>query len=396
MAAEQLVRAGYSVHIFDAMPTAARKFLLAGKGGLNLTHSEPFADFVSRYGVRQREIEPLLRQFDADALRAWALELGVPTFVGTSGRVFPQEMKAAPLLRAWLHRLRGQGVVFHMRQRFLGWTEAGALRFVSATGEQQVMAHVAVLALGGASWPQLGSDAAWVPLLAQKNIAIAPLQASNCGFDIAPSWTPFFVERFSGQPFKSVALTFTDSAGHVFARRGEFVVTATGIEGSLIYAVSSMLRDEIQAQGQATFHLDLLPDYSLERVQREVLHPRGARSLTSHLKSRLGIEGIKSAVLYECLGKEAMRDPQVLAHAIKALPMTLCATRPVQEAISTAGGVDFAALNQGLMLRTMPGVFCAGEMLDWEAPTGGYLLNACFAMGHVAGRAAVDWLLLSK
>ena len=421
MAAEILAQAGHSVHVFDAMPSVGRKFLLAGKGGLNLTHSEPFEAFVSRFGERRAQIAPLLSVFGAEQLRAWAQGLGVDTFVGTSGRVFPTDMKAAPLLRAWLARLRAAGVVLHMRHRWLGWDADGALCFASAAGQQRVAARATVLALGGASWPRLGSDAAWVPLLAARGVQIAPLQPANCGFDVprvdapvghlfdisrreffrellgrgqasAVGWTPFFAERFAGQPFKSVAIAFTDSQGRQFARRGEFVATATGVEGSLVYAASGLLRDEITAHGHATFHLDLLPDHSPERVLAEVRHPRGARSLTSHLKGRLGLDGIKAAILYEQLGKVGMQDAQLLAQAIKRLPITVLAMRPVQEAISTAGGVSFEALDAHLMLRAMPGVFCAGEMLDWEAPTGGYLLTACCATGRVAGAGAAHWL----
>ncbi|WP_404303002.1 NAD(P)/FAD-dependent oxidoreductase [Alicycliphilus denitrificans] len=417
MAAEMLAQAGRSVHVFDAMPSVGRKFLLAGKGGLNLTHSEPFDAFVARFGARRAQIEPLLAAFGADDLRAWAKALGIDTFVGTSGRVFPADMKAAPLLRAWLARLRAKGVVFHMRHRWLGWSDDGAWRFGTVAGERRVVSRATVLALGGASWPHLGSDAAWVSLLMDKGVQIAPLQPANCGFDVprvsaplgetrreflrellgrgpAPAlgWTPFFAERFAGQPFKSVALAFTDSQGRQFARRGEFVATATGVEGSLVYAASSLLRDEIAAHGHATFHLDLLPDHSPERVLAEVRHPRGARSLTSHLKGRLGLDGIKAAILYEQLGKDGMSDPQLLARAIKQLPITVVAPRPVSEAISTAGGVAFEALDEHLMLQALPGVFCAGEMLDWEAPTGGYLLTACCASGHAAGQGAARWL----
>jgi predicted flavoprotein YhiN len=341
----------------------------------------------------------------------------VETFVGTSGRVFPADMKAAPLLRAWLQRLRAQGVQFHMRHRWLGWADGGALRFAASAGEVQVTARAVVLALGGGSWARLGSDGAWVPLLAQRGVAVAPLRPSNCGFDVlradAPvgetrraffqeligrtptpvvGWSPHFAERFVGQPFKTVALSFTDSQGRSFNRRGEFVVTATGVEGSLVYAASQLLRDEIEAHGHATFHLDLLPDHSPERVLVEVRHPRGSRSLSSHLKSRLGLDGIKAGVLYEHLGKDGMNDPVALAHAIKALPITVVATRPLDEAISTAGGVAFEALDEHLMATAAPGVFCAGEMLDWEAPTGGYLLTASLASGVQAGRGVLAFL----
>lgn len=417
MAAEVLAQAGVAVHLFDAMPSVGRKFLLAGKGGLNLTHSEPHAPFVSRYAERQPQLEPLLQEFGGPEVRAWAQGLGVETFVGTSGRVFPADMKAAPLLRAWLQRLRGQGVVFHMRHRWLGWSDDGALRFAAPAGEVPVAARSVVLALGGGSWARLGSDGAWVPLLAQRGVAVAPLRPSNCGFDVlradAPAgetrraflqeligrtpvpvvgWTPHFVERFAGQPFKTVALAFTDSQGRTFSRRGEFVATATGVEGSLVYAASHLLRDEIEAHGHATFHLDLLPDHTPERVLVEVRHPRGSRSLSSHLKSRLGLDGIKAGILYEHLGKDGMNDPVALAHAIKALPITVVATRPIDEAISTAGGVAFEALDTHLMAHALPGVFCAGEMLDWEAPTGGYLLTASLASGRVAGLGALHWL----
>ncbi|MDB5873788.1 MAG: hypothetical protein JWQ07_3230 [Ramlibacter sp.] len=386
-AAEVLAAGGVRVDVYDAMPSVGRKFLLAGKGGLNLTHSEPFAIFASRYGARQPQIEPLLKQFDPQALREWAQGLGVETFVGTSGRIFPAEMKAAPLLRAWLHRLRAAGVQFHMRHRWRGWAANGALRFDTAQGEQAVQADAVVLALGGASWARLGSDGAWVPLLQERGVDIAPLAPSNCGFDVRNGWSEYFSSRFAGHPFKSVAIRFG-----AFQRQGEFVATATGIEGSLVYAVSALLRDEIQAQGSATFELDLLPVKSADQVLMEVAHPRGSRSLSSHLKSRLGLDGIKLALLHELLPKQALQDPALLAAAIKALPVTLVAARPIDEAISTAGGVRFEALDEHLMLRQSPGVFCAGEMLDWEAPTGGYLLTACFATGRVAAKGALKLL----
>ena len=400
-AAEVLSGAGRSVHLFDAMPSVGRKFLLAGKGGLNLTHSEPFEAFAGRYGVRRAAIEPPLRDFDADALRAWAAGLGVDTFVGTSQRVFPADMKAAPLLRAWLQRLRhpmapGVPVTFHMRHRWTGWDADGALCFDTPAGPRQVRARAVLLALGGGSWARLGSDGAWVPLLAARGVPVAPLKPANCGFDAAgrdgQGWTALFRERYAGQPFKSVAITVADGTQRRFHRRGEFVATATGVEGSLVYAASGLLRDTIAAGGSATFALDLLPDHAPERVLAEVRHPRGSRSLSSHLKSRLGLDGIKMAILHELLPKEAMADPQCLATAIKGLPVTLTAPRPLDEAISSAGGVPFEALDDGLMLRELPGVFCVGEMLDWEAPTGGYLLTACFATGRRAGQWVLRWL----
>ena len=402
MAAQVLSESWVSVHVFDAMPSIGRKFLLAGKGGLNLTHSEDADRFAGRYGTRRGAIEALLAGLDATALRNWAQGLGVDTFVGSSGRVFPKDMKAAPLLRAWLHRLRhpaqGAGVQFHMRHRWTGWADgtppAGriALQFDTPAGARQVHARAVVLALGGGSWARLGSNGAWVPLLAQRGVAVAPLLPANCGFDVQGGWTPLFRDKFAGQPFKSVALSFTTAQGVAFSRKGEFVATATGVEGSLVYAASALLRDDIVRHGQATFHLDLLPDMPAEKVLAEVMHPRGSRSLSSHLKSRLHLEGIKSAILYECLSKEAMADPAQLAAAIKALPITLQAARPLDEAISTAGGVLFEVLTPQLMLEQVPGMFCAGEMLDWEAPTGGYLLQACFASGAQAGRGALQYL----
>ncbi|MDT7515927.1 TIGR03862 family flavoprotein [Rhodoferax sp. TBRC 17199] len=403
MAAQVLCDAGVTVHLFDAMPSVGRKFLLAGKGGLNLTHSEGADTFAGRYGERRSAIESLLAGLDSTALREWAHGLGVETFVGSSGRVFPKDMKAAPLLRAWLHRLRhpaaGGGVQFHMRHRWTGWAQGAsaepgqqALVFDTPTGPVVVQARAVVLALGGGSWARLGSNGAWVPLLAARGVAVAPLVPANCGFDVQGGWTPFFSAKFAGQPFKSVALSFTNSQGMVFSRKGEFVATQGGVEGSLIYAASALLRDDIVRHGSATFHLDLLPDMPAEKVLAEVRHPRGSRSLSSHLKSRLHLDGIKSAILYECLGKEAVNDPDKLAAAIKALPVTLQAARPIDEAISSAGGVLFEVLTPQLMLEKEPGVFCAGEMLDWEAPTGGYLLQACFASGKQAGQGALDYL----
>ncbi len=425
MAAEVLASAGQSlsVRLYDAMPSVGRKFLLAGRGGLNLTHSEPPEVFMRRYGEHSAPLQPMIAAFGPDQVRAWADALGVETFVGSSGLVFPRDMKAAPLLRAWLHRLRNAGVQLSMRHRWLGWSDDGALKFSTPAGEVLAQADAVVLALGGGSWARLGSDGAWVPLLAGRGVAVAPLQPSNCGFDVVarpvaqtleqgetrreflkeligqspppqPGWTEHFASRFAGQPFKSVAIHFTDSQGRSFSRRGEFVATATGVEGSLIYAASSLLRDEIAAHGSATFLLDLLPDKSPEQVLVELRHPRGSRSLSSHLKSRLNLDGIKAAMLYEMLGKDEIADPIKLAAGIKALPVRLIAARPIDEAISSAGGVKFEMLDAQLRIASAAGlpqpVFCAGEMLDWEAPTGGYLLTACFASGRAAGQGVLD------
>jgi len=400
MAAQVMAESGCTVQVFDAMPSVGRKFLLAGKGGLNLTHSENADAFAGRFGARRAAIEPLLKEFDASALRAWAHSLGVETFVGSSGRVFPKDMKAAPLLRAWLQRLRhpprGGGVQFLMRHRWTGWGEDGSLLFDTPQGSRAVRAAAVVLALGGGSWARLGSTGAWVPLLQQKGVAVAPLMPSNCGFDVQSGWSEHFQSRFAGQPFKSVAISLRTPAGQAWRRKGEFVATLHGVEGSLVYAASPYLREAIQQSGSATYYLDLLPDMPAEKVLQELSHPRGSRSLSNHLKSRLHLDGIKTAVLYELLDKACMQDAAQLAAAIKAVPIRLQACRPLDEAISSAGGVLFEVLDTGLMLEQMPGVFCAGEMLDWEAPTGGYLLQACFASGRAAGLGALQWMQAAR
>ena len=392
MAAEVLSGEGMQVDVFDGMPSVGRKFLLAGKGGLNLTHSESAERFASRYGARSAEMALWLEAFGAHSVREWAHGLGVETFVGTSGRVFPVDMKAAPLLRAWLHRLRSRGVHFHMRHRWTGWSADGSLQFQSPQGPLILAPQSTVLALGGASWSRLGSDGAWVALLAARGIPITPLRPANCGFDVWGGWSPVFAGRFAGQPFKSVAVRVLEDDGSGFARKGEFVATATGVEGSLIYAASALLRDQIERHGQATLEVDLLPDRSLEQVLAQVNHPRGARSLSSHLKSRLGLDGIKMGLLFERLAKPALQDPIVLARAIKGVPLVLGACRPLDEAISTAGGVPLEELDAQLMLHRLPGVFVAGEMLDWEAPTGGYLLTACMSSGRRAALGLLDHL----
>jgi uncharacterized flavoprotein (TIGR03862 family) len=390
MAAEMLAAGGARVDVYDAMASSARKFLLAGKGGMNITHSEPFDDFVGRYGARSGEVAAWLEQFTPEQVRAWIHGLGIGTFVGTSGRVFPTDMKAAPLLRAWLHRLREAGVRFHQRHRWQGWRD-GALRFATPDGELDVRPDATVLALGGASWARLGSDGAWVPLLAARGVELAPLAPSNCGFDTG--WSAHFSEKHAGAPLTTVAIEYEDRAGNRARRQGQFVVTATGIEGSLVYALSGAIRDRIARDGHATVWIDLLPDHDAARVAAEVAHPRGTRSMSSHLQSRLGIKGVKSGLLHECLGKEEYAAPLLLARAIKALPLKLQRPRPIDEAISSGGGVRFEALaGPDGMLRALPGVFVAGEMVDWEAPTGGYLLTACFGSGRAAGQGALDWL----
>jgi uncharacterized flavoprotein (TIGR03862 family) len=395
MAAEVLLAGGAQVDLYDAMPSVGRKFLLAGKGGLNLTHSEPIEPFTLRYGAQAGAVGQWLAAFGPQALRDWAAGLGISTFVGSSGRVFPAEMKAAPLLRGWLHRLRAAGLQLHARHRWTGWADGDApttLRFATPAGEQTVRADAVLLALGGASWSRLGSDGAWVAPLAARGVGIAPLQPANCGFDVG--WSPYFAERFAGAPVKSVRLHFADGPGPAFDRQGEFVITAGGIEGSLVYAASARIRDAIARDGSATVQLDLQPGRSLERLAAALAKGRGARSLPNHLKEQAGLDGVKAALLRERwsadeLARRVASDPAGLAAELKAWPLSLTAARPIDEAISTAGGVRLHGtdgLDPQLMLRPLPGVFCAGEMLDWEAPTGGYLLQASLASAVVAAQ----------
>ena len=389
MAADVLSAQGVNVDLYDAMATVGRKFLLAGKGGMNLTHSEEFSAFLSRYGNRAAFLKDMLQNFDSNAVRKWAQSLGVETFVGSSGRVFPVDMKAAPLLRAWLHRLREQGVQFHMRHRWLGWTEDGQyLRFESPSGESQVKSDAVILALGGASWARLGSDGKWVHILQQHGVDVAPLQAANCGFDVA--WTDFFKNKFAGKPLLTVAAQLRGDPNGM--RQGQFVITAGGVEGSLIYALSSSLREEINSSGEAILELDLLPDKSADRVLQELGSGPGSRSFASYLKTKLGLDSLKIALIHEVICKEQMQSLKVLAATIKNCPVRLLSARPIDEAISSAGGVKFEALDERGMLLKRPGVYCAGEMLDWEAPTGGYLLTACLASGMRSAQAVLRHL----
>ncbi|WP_047303526.1 TIGR03862 family flavoprotein [Pseudomonas fluorescens] len=387
MAAEVLSQAGVRVDLYDGMPSVGRKFLLAGVGGMNITHSEAYPAFLSRYAERAPQIAPLLRSFDADALCRWIHDLGIETFIGSSGRVFPTDMKAAPLLRAWLKRLRDSGVVIHTRHRWLGWDEHGALRIDSPEGEKTLKPDATLLALGGGSWSRLGSDGAWMLPLEQRGVGLAPLQPSNCGFEVQ-AWSELLVSKFAGAPLKNIAIGLNDD----IPRLGECVITATGIEGSLIYALSAPIREAINQYGAAVIHIDLLPGRPVDKLQAALSKPRGSRSMAKHLHSQVGIDGVKAALLRELTDAATFADPALLARAIKALPVTLVKTRPLDEAISSAGGVTFEALDEQLMLKALPGVFCAGEMLDWEAPTGGYLLTGCFASGRAAGLGIVQWL----
>ena len=390
MAADVLSRAGVKVTLYDAMPSVGRKFLMAGKSGLNLTHAEDWKLFLSRYAEQETKLTPILNAFTADNLRTWAQDLGVDTFVGSSGKIFPVSMKAAPLLRAWLHRLRMQDVTFQMRHRWIGWDAHDKLVFHFPEGEKVVHADAVIFAMGGGSWSRLGSTAEWVHKFHQKGISVLPLKPTNCGFDVL--FSPLFFERFSGEPIKSIRAKFVDSQGLAFDEMGELVITETGIEGSLIYQLSALLREELSRKGSAIMYLDLMPHQTFEQLLGKLTQPRAKRSFSTHLKKQLGIDGVKAGLLREALSKDEMNDLAIMCRTLKALPLQIIAPRPIDEAISTAGGMDFDALNEALMLRQAEGFFCAGEMLDWEAPTGGYLLTACFATGRWAGLGALAWL----
>jgi uncharacterized flavoprotein (TIGR03862 family) len=389
MAAEVARAAGIEVDLFEAKGSVGRKFLIAGKGGLNLTHGESRPGFDRRYRERREAVASWLDDFGPDALRDWARGLGVETYVGSSGRVFPLDRKAAPLLRGWVRRLREDGVRFHVQHRWQGWADDNALRFATPDGERCMHVAATVLALGGGSWPQLGSDGAWQPWLLERGVDVAPLVPANCGFDIA--WSDHFSSRHAGAPLKPVVAHWHDTDGE-HALQGECVVTETGIEGSLIYALSAPLREAIARDGQTTLTLDLAPGRTLERLQHDLGKPRDGRSTSDHLRRQTGLAGVKIALLYEVLGKDRIGDDALLARTIKRLPLTLRRARPIAEVISSAGGVRLEAMDDALMLARLPGIFCAGEMLDWEAPTGGYLLTACFASGRRAGLGAVEWL----
>ena len=390
MAAETARAAGIDVHLFDAKGSVGRKFLIAGKGGLNLTHSEARPAFDARYRERAAAVGRWLDAFDADALRAWARGFGVDTYVGSSGRVFPTDRKAAPLLRGWVRRLKDAGVQFHVQHRWLGWNDDGTLRFSTPEGDTGFAADATVLALGGGSWPQLGSDGAWTDTLVRRGVEVAPLAPANCGFDIG--WSAHLANRHAGAPLKPVVAHWRDGEGCEQALQGECVLTETGIEGSLIYAIAADLREAIARDGDALLHLDLAPGRDRQRLHADLQKPRGSRSLGEHLRRQAGLDGAKAALVFEAMDKPALQDMAALAAAIKRLPLRLLRPRPLAETISSAGGVKLEALDDALMLRHVPGTFCAGEMLDWEAPTGGYLLTACFASGLIAGRGAAEWL----
>lgn len=388
MAAEVLSKHNIQVDVYDAKPSLGRKFLMAGKSGLNITHSENFEQFVARYGKHKREIEKWLMVFTPDDLRNWVHELGFETFVGTSGRVFPKGMKASPLLRAWIKRLSESRVEFHVRHKLIGLKGLNgliSLELDSPDGVKNIEANAVILALGGGSWKRLGSTGEWVEMLNQLGVKVEALKPANCGFDV--NWTEHFREKFHGHPIKSVTLTFES-----FHQQGEFIITKEGVEGGLIYSASAMMRDEIEKNGKAVMYLDLAPDLTKEKLIDKLSKPRGSRSLSSYVEKTIGIKGVKMGLLYEVLSKDDFTNVEKLASFIKKLPISLIATRPIDEAISTAGGVSFDSLDENLMLKNISGVFCAGEMLDWEAPTGGYLLSACFASGVVAGNGVLNFL----
>jgi uncharacterized flavoprotein (TIGR03862 family) len=392
MAAEILINAGLKVDLYDAMPSVGRKFLMAGKGGMNISHAESFAQFLSRYGERKDCIESLLTRFTPDDLRNWVHGLGIDTFIGSSGRVFPCDMKAAPLLRAWLHRLRLAGVHFKIRHQWIGLKndKQPVLEFLTPEGNMSITCDAVVLALGGASWKQLGSTGAWVSILIEQGVQVAPLKPANCGFDVA--WREYFRLKFAGSPIKSVVVSATNSEGTVKRQQGEFVITENGVESGIIYSLSALLREEISSSGFATIYIDLLPDITENSLINKLSKSRGKSSMANYLRKQIGLEGVKSALLREHLSTTEFNDIEKLCAMIKNCPMTLISTRPLNEAISTAGGVTFEALDEHLMIKNLPGVFCAGEMLDWEAPTGGYLLTACFASGKAAALGVLNRL----
>jgi uncharacterized flavoprotein (TIGR03862 family) len=384
MAAEVLSRSGHTVTVYEAMPTTARKFLLAGKSGLNITHSETYQTFATRFGDANRHLRTALDAFTPQDVQDWAAGLGTETFTGSSGRVFPKAMKASPLLRAWLARLEKQGVKLLTRHRWKGFAQGGQM-FETPHGETIIRCDAVLLALGGASWPRLGSDAAWLLYLSQRGVEIGNFRPANCGFDVA--WTETFRERFAGHPLKSVKAT--SSAGSF---QGEFVIGQHGVEGSLIYAHAAALRDALDMGATAELMLDLAPGRTLQRLTMDLARQEGKSSVSNRLRKGAGLEGVKAALIRELLPEVARMPPEELAGKIKSLPLPVLATRPIAEAISSAGGIRWSSLDEHYMLTALPGIFAAGEMIDWEAPTGGYLLTACFATGRAAAHGIDGWL----
>ena len=385
MAAETLSRAGLGVTVHERMPSLGRKLLMAGRGGLNLTHSEPLLDFLARYGPAETWLRPLIQAFPPTALRAWADGLGQATFVGSSGRVFPEALKASPLLRAWLARLAAQGVRFALRQEWQGWDAAGRPVMRHGGGVTAIAPAACVLALGGASWPRLGSNGAWVGPIERAGIAVAPLRPANCGL-LLP-WSRSFAERFAGAPLKKVALSFEGRSA-----RGEAVVTGYGLEGGVVYALAAAIRERLAGEGRAAALLDLRPDLAEAELAARLARVPGRQTLANRLRKAAGLPPVAINLLREVAGMELPRAPEGLARLVKRLPLAFAGTAPIERAISTAGGIALAELDENLMLRRRPGTFVAGEMLDWEAPTGGYLLQASLATGVAAAEGVRRWL----
>ncbi len=384
MAAEVCSQAGKKTHIFEAMPTPARKFLMAGKSGLNITHSETFEKFLNRYSEGKTELKPALLAFTNADTCSWVEDLGIELFTGSSGRVFPKAMKASPLLRAWLKRIATYGATLHTKHKWINWQD-DCLTFETTEGAKLVRAKATIFALGGASWPKLGSTGAWQTTFANESIAIAPFKPSNCGLNV--NWSPFMKEKHAGSPIKSTVLSIGDK--HV---KGDFVISHYGVEGSAIYALSSPVRHQLEQQGKATLNIDLTPDRNIERLQEAIEKPKGKKSFATFLKKSTGLSGAKAALLRENIDQDTLSSPSKLAARIKSVPLTIVSTRSTQESISVAGGIEWLGLNEHLMLSSKPGVFCAGEMLNWDAPTGGYLITACLAQGKQAANAALNWL----
>ena len=393
MAAETIAQGGARVMVYDAMPSVGRKFLMAGRGGLNLTHSEPLPTFLSRYREARPQLAPAIETFLPDFLRAWCEGLGQPTFTGSSGRIFPKVLKASPLLRGWLRRLDAMGVQFSLRHRWTGWDEEGRLLFQMPEGQIAVEARATVLALGGASWPRLGSDGGWVETLRAKGVKVSSLKPANCGFTVA--WSDIFRERFEGEPLKSIAVSFGG-----LTVRGEAVITRAGIEGGAIYALSRDLREAILGSGEATLHIALRPDLQAAALAARLSAPRGKQTLSNWLRKAAQLPPVALGLLQETTKSSGLSlsslSPEALAKWINDVPVELTGVAPIARAISSAGGVAFDQLDADFMIRRLPGVFAAGEMLDWEAPTGGYLLQACFATGAAAGRGVLRWLGRSR
>ena len=386
MAAEELARAGYTVEVFERMPTPARKFLMAGKSGLNITHSEDLPIFTSRYGNSAKHLSKPVEAFSNIEIRKWVENLGIETFVGSSGRVFPKALKASPLLRAWLHRLNDLGVKLHLRTMWQGWNpENSNLMFTGPNGAFQVQAGATVLALGGASWPTLGSKGEWQQSLAANGVKLDPFRPSNCGFNV--KWSNYFSDQYAGKPIKNCLLGFGGNTA-----KGDVMVTATGIEGGTVYKLSASIVETLENNQPTTVTVDLAPDRSAKQLEDRLAQPQGKRSLSDHIRRKTGLKGVQIGLLHEFAGKEAFHSPNALAGLIKSLPIPIKSPRPIEEAISVAGGVAFGGMDENLMLTALPGTFCAGEMVAWDAPTGGYLLTACLAQGKQAAAGATAWL----